>query len=102
MERLHQYSKTTESEIELLKIKKINKIEKENSNPNEYFIHNYRKFRNGVAMIKNGENKFNRDTIIQKYRYDTELKEGDGNKIFKRCTWHYHWRNLWFKINISL
>ena len=73
-EKLHQSIKATETEIELLKIKTINNIEKENSNPNEYFIHNYRRFRNGVAMIKNGENEFTRVPIIPKYRYDKRAK----------------------------
>ena len=63
--KLHQSIKTTETEKELFK--QSIRLIKENSNSNEYFILNYRKFRNEVAMIKNRKNKFIRVKIIPKY-----------------------------------
>ena len=47
----------------------------------EYYVHNFKKFKNEVEIIKREDNNYIRVPIIPKYRY---------NKRTRRWTWSYY------------
>ena len=73
-ENLAKITESFENKLEEIKQlipSHVNESIKERSTQiKNYYVHNQNRFKNGLAMLKEGENKFTRVPLIPKYKYD--------------------------------
>ena len=80
MQNLKDSIKEAERKLETIKYNKdrIDRLESAETNKHrdlkEYYVHNFKKFKNGVTIIKREDNNYIRVPTIPKYRYKKNKK----------------------------